>query len=274
MVFTGFPKIKPQLSATGMYSGEFKGVFTNGVGNIIYVKSVEISGKGVTCYGNVEPLLVYPGDNFLVNATGCMEGCSGLLYNVEVKIDYEVRGVNISERTDKGTIRGPFEGGKHDWCKNEEMRQQIETRIDDFISTLPLLYLIILFFSVPVTILTILLNRLWGESNTWLKETGLLIKAFLIILFTLCLFCFLPLDSYPIFPPSESFLDPLLRVFSMTIVLFTWVGILPGIVAVMLFYLLNRIQGKQHVDATIAGIVFVLTTLSWFTVYTALNSFF
>ncbi|MFH1055965.1 MAG: hypothetical protein V1744_07740 [Candidatus Altiarchaeota archaeon] len=109
---TGFAKLKPQLAGTGLeYDGKFTAVFTNGIGARIYVKSVEITSGGVTCYGELTSSVINPGDNFQVRAKNCIQGYSGSVYNVNVAINYdaEIGGQTISH-TDSGTIRGPFEG--------------------------------------------------------------------------------------------------------------------------------------------------------------------
>ena len=109
---SGFAKIKPQLSSTGMnHDATFRGVFTNGAGTRIDIRNVDIeSMDGSYCKGEVEAISVAAGENFAVNGVDCGEGQSGDVYTMKVSIEYDITiGGVTSTRFDEGRIRGPFE---------------------------------------------------------------------------------------------------------------------------------------------------------------------
>lgn len=130
---TGFPKIKPQLAATGLETGGlFKGTFTNGVGTKIYINEITVDwpNAGTPCTGSVDEACgglpncipageyttgingydVGAGENFLAQIQNCLTGDSGEVYSVDVAIAYTVQiGSQTVDHTDRGSIRGPFE---------------------------------------------------------------------------------------------------------------------------------------------------------------------
>jgi len=136
MTFTGFAKIKPQLSGTGFNAtGNFNGVFTNGVGTTITVKDVNItkgantcaisdkadsrdfikSGKNTVTGDQIasNPPRVPAGENFQVHIDdgNCgITGASNEIYVLKVAIKYDVTvGNTVTSHSEVGTIRGPFE---------------------------------------------------------------------------------------------------------------------------------------------------------------------
>ncbi len=111
---TGFSKIKPQLAGTGTSSsGEFTGVFTNGVGTWINISMSDVkltSPSGKTCSPREGYTAVLAGDNININANNCQGGSKGDVYTVTVDIPYIVTIGGIkTTHTDTGTLRGPYE---------------------------------------------------------------------------------------------------------------------------------------------------------------------
>ena len=114
---TGFAKIKPQLAGTGLTNtGNFIGVFTNGVGTRITLSAgnVDITGDA-TCTAAADPLTIPAGTNFRIEsgAGACTVGtdvAAGEVYDITVSIPYTVviGGVSTSH-TETGTFRGPLE---------------------------------------------------------------------------------------------------------------------------------------------------------------------
>jgi len=137
---TGFAKIKPQLAGTGLQNqgagGTFTGVFTNGVGTRIMVKTFTVwdlarspavnicdhttgAGANDRIAGVIpaawDPVNGHPvdaGENFEVIITPCSIPASvaGEVYNIRVEMDYDVDigGVTSAHR-ESGTFRGPLE---------------------------------------------------------------------------------------------------------------------------------------------------------------------
>jgi len=110
---TGFAKIKPQLARVSFTSrGEFSGVFTNGVGTTIEIKGIYLEDEGywnISCQAVPDIKLIESGKTFNVRAENCGLGEHGGIYNLKVRVDYELIDAEGDTKTDSGTIRGPFE---------------------------------------------------------------------------------------------------------------------------------------------------------------------
>ncbi len=113
---TGWAKIKPQLAACGLgRDGEFKGIFTNGLGTLMYADTenavIRELGSGSECATvEISPVTVSAGRNFKVSASGCATGLPGEVYDLQFSIPYDVVVGNVQSRhSEFGTIRGPFE---------------------------------------------------------------------------------------------------------------------------------------------------------------------
>ncbi len=118
---TGFSKIKPQLAGTGVSgsTGKFTGVFMNGAGSAVSVKSVTLEGKtgNLDCSAAIVALPSAPvaaGDNFELSTTApthCTEtGNAGDVYQLLVTINYNISiGGLTTDHSDSGIIRGPLE---------------------------------------------------------------------------------------------------------------------------------------------------------------------
>ncbi|MFH1054845.1 MAG: hypothetical protein V1744_01990 [Candidatus Altiarchaeota archaeon] len=115
---TGFAKIKPQLAGTGLgHSGDFVGVFTNGVGTMIILSDTSAAltmyqdgGTGTCQAYTITPKTVSAGQNFQVTASGCYSGSAGDVYNLQVSLPYTVSIGSVStDHTESGAIRGPME---------------------------------------------------------------------------------------------------------------------------------------------------------------------
>ena len=126
MTSTGFAKIKPLLSGTGLtHNGDFIGVFTNGLGSTTEVTSVLINNtvaklpdvcKGRHVMGGAEitpanPLSVSAGDNFVVYANNCGGTVSSSdIYFLNIYIRYTITiGSASTDHQEFGGIRGPYE---------------------------------------------------------------------------------------------------------------------------------------------------------------------
>jgi hypothetical protein len=143
MSFTGFGKLKPQLSGTGLKpTGEFEGIFTNGAGGKIFVKGVAFSnadtGEIICCsHPNFSPACasvpaenvdvggkttaeltagnlpkIAAGDVFKVHLEECILPLAqtGQPYSIKIEINYDaLNGNQKVPHQDAGTIRGSFE---------------------------------------------------------------------------------------------------------------------------------------------------------------------
>ncbi|MBU0761647.1 MAG: hypothetical protein KKD39_01365, partial [Candidatus Altiarchaeota archaeon] len=72
--FSGFAKVRPQLSGVSLdKNGNFQGVFTNGLGQLITVTTVgmSVSNGGECSNYAVSPASVPSGSNFIVTADTC-----------------------------------------------------------------------------------------------------------------------------------------------------------------------------------------------------------
>jgi len=114
---TGFAKIKPQLSGSGIRSnGQFWGVFTNGVGT-----TIALNGGNINCTTGCQgctlvftPATVAAGENFAVNTTGvqtCVTaGNPGDVYTALASLSYNVTiGTVTTTHIESGSLRGPME---------------------------------------------------------------------------------------------------------------------------------------------------------------------
>jgi len=117
---TGFAKIKPQLSGTGMTStGQPRAVFTNGVGTGITLATGKIKDLTYGSSCTLVPTMFVPqtisaGENFKISSgapTTCLKaGKPGDVYNAQVTLAYDVSIGTISTRhSESGTLRGPME---------------------------------------------------------------------------------------------------------------------------------------------------------------------
>lgn len=116
---TGFSKIKPQLAGTSVTKeGQFNGIFTNGVGTSIKIKSVEVADTSKPSYscsltpGMFTPNELSAGDNMRITSPeGCVSpGNPDDVYQVKVSIEYEVNiGGVTTKHVEYGNIRGPYE---------------------------------------------------------------------------------------------------------------------------------------------------------------------
>jgi len=118
---TGFAKIKPQLTATGMTSdGTPRMVFTNGVGapiNIRNAKIIDMNNPITSCSLSSEDFKPNPqvasGENVKLStsATNCViHGDVGSVYQAKVSIVYDVSvGGVTTTHIESGTLRGPME---------------------------------------------------------------------------------------------------------------------------------------------------------------------
>lgn len=106
--YSGFPRIKPQLTLTSTTTeGNFTGFFTNGAGGSISI--TDVSGA---C--NV---FTYPADgissgkNFKIEGSGCnVSGVTGDPYAMELFITYTVSAAgSTANHRDYGLLRGPLE---------------------------------------------------------------------------------------------------------------------------------------------------------------------
>ena len=125
---TGFAKIKPQLSATGItHSGVFKGIFTNGVGTGVQVgksagslnvivgsdsTTCNVGGQSNSATTTTTTINVAAGSNFKLYGTGCVPSTqsAGTPYSATLSFSYTVNigGVTASH-SEYGTLRGPLE---------------------------------------------------------------------------------------------------------------------------------------------------------------------
>jgi hypothetical protein len=112
---TGFEKIKPQIADTDLATnGTFEGIFTNGVGTSITIKKVSVKNTVamIACKAEVkgeygESNIIQPADNFVITAHECGKRGKGVVYNIEVSIEYETTiDGKTSQHTDSGTISG------------------------------------------------------------------------------------------------------------------------------------------------------------------------
>jgi hypothetical protein len=113
---SGFVKIKPQTSATGMkHDGSFNGVFTNGFSNRINVSLEGIvmsDSYSTNCTASGSTVSVGPSQQFLITTgPGCgIEGNVGEVYTLTLTIPYSINiGGAESTHTETGIIRAPFE---------------------------------------------------------------------------------------------------------------------------------------------------------------------
>jgi len=126
VTMTGFPRIKPQLAATGIKAsdGSLNGVFTNGVGTKIRIISANVTDSASTaaCSGtqvNVDGATlpsssISAGSNFRLSTgtNNCVATGQnvGDVYLVNVALTYNVTiGTVTTQHTDSGTLRGPLE---------------------------------------------------------------------------------------------------------------------------------------------------------------------
>ncbi|MFH1404126.1 MAG: hypothetical protein ABIH11_07650 [Candidatus Altiarchaeota archaeon] len=115
MTSTGFSRIKPQLSGTGLTAGGmFTGVFTNGAGTEIYLdvedSVVNITKTSAACgtpsisHGS-NPIPA--GGNFAIVALGCETGNQGDTFKLTVSIKYNTSVGDVwIDKIDGGVISG------------------------------------------------------------------------------------------------------------------------------------------------------------------------
>ena len=144
MTFTGFAKLKPQLSGSGInHDGTVTLVMTNGAGAPIALLNDGITATflnkacnsrlacdsvspnlaadcvtyGASLAGGLGAGPVAAGDNYKVVFGGpthgvdsCATGTAGATYLAQIKIDYRIRiGTTSNDHSESGSIRGPLE---------------------------------------------------------------------------------------------------------------------------------------------------------------------
>ena len=117
MSVSGFSKVKPQLSGTGIAADRnFRGIFTNGIGTQINVTRVFLSDSASAsrCTMGGASNIVRAGENFLINSTtgDCLAATvrRGDSYSVTVSVEYIVSLDSITTfHNDSGMMRGAVE---------------------------------------------------------------------------------------------------------------------------------------------------------------------
>ena len=114
MTATGFSKIKPQLSMSGLAAdGVIQTVFTNGVGSKLTIDPTAVvftDGGSVSCSPVGGVITVDAGDNFQLSASGCDLGDSGEYFIIDVTIPYTTTlGTISTTHQESGTIKGSIE---------------------------------------------------------------------------------------------------------------------------------------------------------------------
>jgi len=105
--YTGFPRIKPQLSLISVTEdGNFSGTFTNGGGGTINVTNVYGD-----CVFTAPQMTIRVGANFKIIGEQCyVQGAIGDPYNVRMYIQYTVYAAgDTAPHREYGVLRGPIE---------------------------------------------------------------------------------------------------------------------------------------------------------------------
>jgi len=105
--YTGFPRLKPQLTLVAVRTeGNMTSVFTNGGGGPIVITNVYGD-----CIFSTPDTSVSAGQNFRVIGTGCdVSGIIGDPFNLEIYIEYNITSAgDVATHREYGMLRGPLE---------------------------------------------------------------------------------------------------------------------------------------------------------------------